>query len=341
MKPIFEIPEPQLDLISDVLKGGRPFTLRARGWSMAPTILSGDFLTLTPASPESLSMGDIVAFVREKKLFIHRVVYMDREARIFVTKGDAHRTTDPAARYENILGKVAALSRGPFRFDLGREPWKTLNALAGRLFRPLSPDPFALLQCLSRESLEEQTANHPPPAPPRSHLLEGKGLVETFSRWDDLFDAACSEGLVPLLHHNMKNLGIPLNTPAPFRRKLEQESRNMLARHILLYQEFSRVLSLFSKTDIPLIALKGPTLAHLYPAQAPRPSEDLDFLIKTENVPVAEGVLIQGGYKPLASEGCRNSLVFWRDIPPGFRIMVDLHTHFIGSPELAAGFEVN
>jgi hypothetical protein len=127
-KPLFctfqeselSIPGPEMaELLGTVLKKGKRFRFKAKGFSMSPFIRDGDLLTLSCYSSRLPRTADIVAFVQPDigKLIIHRIV--GRRGEFFMVKGDNH-----SGRYENvlkgsILGYVQAIEKGSKKRYLG------------------------------------------------------------------------------------------------------------------------------------------------------------------------------------------------------------------------------
>ncbi len=83
--------------------------------SMQPKINPYDVIfDVSPTSPESLKVGDIITFKSDGKLtqglvITHRIVKIDIKngEYLYYTKGDYNISQDPTpAKYENILGKV-------------------------------------------------------------------------------------------------------------------------------------------------------------------------------------------------------------------------------------------
>jgi len=81
--------------------------------SMEP-ILTSDSISLEvkPSSPMEISVGDIITYMRDKIVIIHRVVNTgyDSDGWFAVTKGDNNQDTDPLkVRFEQIKGVVIGI----------------------------------------------------------------------------------------------------------------------------------------------------------------------------------------------------------------------------------------
>lgn len=75
--------------------------------SMEPTYSVGDLLYVKTVDPDSVKVGDPITFVLNEDLVVatHRVVQVDSENRVFITKGDANSTEDAApVHFNNLIG---------------------------------------------------------------------------------------------------------------------------------------------------------------------------------------------------------------------------------------------
>lgn len=84
-------------------------TLAVRTGSMQEKYPVGTFLIVDSSSPEEIQVGDVISFVADENLTVvtHRVVEINAEERLFITKGDSNDTVDSqAVLYENLIGRV-------------------------------------------------------------------------------------------------------------------------------------------------------------------------------------------------------------------------------------------
>ena len=84
-------------------------TLAVLTGSMHPNYPVGSMVFVAPEAPENINPGDPISFVldRSGNIVTHRVVEADREARSFITRGDANDVNDGApVLYDNVLGVV-------------------------------------------------------------------------------------------------------------------------------------------------------------------------------------------------------------------------------------------
>ena len=103
---------------------------RGTGLSMAPLIRPGDELRLASLDGKRIFRGMLVAYPREARLVIHRVIACHGTG--LVAKGDASPVPDPEVPRDQVVGRVVAL-RGPAgrSVDLEAFPWPFMNRLLG------------------------------------------------------------------------------------------------------------------------------------------------------------------------------------------------------------------
>jgi len=83
--------------------------------------------------------GDVVLYIRNGRLFVHRLVEMAGEA--VVTRGDALLGPDPPVRAGDLLGRVVSIERGgssitvPREVGWGRRVAGAVLGQSGRLVR--------------------------------------------------------------------------------------------------------------------------------------------------------------------------------------------------------------
>lgn len=115
------------------------------GDSMLPTIAPGARVALEPAPFEQVAPGDVVGFVCQGDLFVHRVV--EHRGESLVTRGDNKPLLDPPVDCASYIGRVTACD--PLGSDLAaaplprpaRAPGATRPAQIWALLpQPLEPD---------------------------------------------------------------------------------------------------------------------------------------------------------------------------------------------------------
>jgi hypothetical protein len=99
-------------LAAHVLRSSGRVKLRATGASMLPTLWPGDVLTIQCRNFDQVESGDVVLFLRDGRLFVHRILSKSRlEDGFLVTRGDCMPQADPSVRPGDLLGKVTKIER--------------------------------------------------------------------------------------------------------------------------------------------------------------------------------------------------------------------------------------
>jgi hypothetical protein len=105
-------------LAGEVVRSFGQVRLRVFGTSMVPAILPGDLVSIHRACLQDISLGEVVLFLREGRLFVHRVVgrkiavnASDPDEPLLITRGDRLRHPDPAVSAPELLGRVVSIER--------------------------------------------------------------------------------------------------------------------------------------------------------------------------------------------------------------------------------------
>lgn len=97
------------ELIAAALRAGNHTRMRVTGTSMLPAIWPGDVLLVSPSDETSLNTGKVVLFLRDGRLFAHRVVASSGEK--LITRGDAVPDCDRPVSAAELIGVVAGIIR--------------------------------------------------------------------------------------------------------------------------------------------------------------------------------------------------------------------------------------
>ena len=112
-------------LAEEVVRTFGEVRLRVIGTSMVPSVLPGDLISIRRASLHEVSPGEVVLFLQNKRLVIHRVV--DRkvvamaggsEEPCLITRGDRVRQEDPPVSSSELLGRVVSIERDNRKVEL-------------------------------------------------------------------------------------------------------------------------------------------------------------------------------------------------------------------------------
>lgn len=97
------------NLAADVLRSTGQLRLAAFGYSMLPSLWPGDHLTIQVRGFEQIRVGDVVLFARLNRLFIHRVLRIQRDH--LITRGDAMPSKDSPVSAHELMGVVTRVQR--------------------------------------------------------------------------------------------------------------------------------------------------------------------------------------------------------------------------------------
>ncbi len=98
--------------------------LKLSGHSMTPVIKNGDWLLLKHNSND-IRVGSIIAYRREQKIIVHRVIKIQTKS--VITKGDFNYHTDEAVDMKNVIGKVIAVKNRRRLYRLDTKLWYVIG----------------------------------------------------------------------------------------------------------------------------------------------------------------------------------------------------------------------
>jgi len=167
----------------------------------------------------------------------------------------------------------------------------------------------------------------------RIRALLQKGIDWTYLLW-----AARRHGMIPLLYRHLDATcpeAVPRATMDQLRNHFQENARH----NVMSTGQLIKLLDLFGAHEVPVIPYKGPTLAAFaYGNLALREFIDLDVLVRKQDVPRANELLISLGYRRYDPEGDSVQeltraqedalLYFWKEynyVHPDLGIMVELH----------------
>jgi len=121
--------------------------------------------------------------------------------------------------------------------------------------------------------------------------------------WKYLINLALLHDIAPLVSHSFAANGFNDRVPAPYIQRLDAAYHQTIYKNVILSDELSGVLSAFNRHGIPVISLKGTTLAEmLYDNPALRTTSDMDILVKPGDLPRARSLLVELGYRQTESQ---------------------------------------
>jgi hypothetical protein len=122
------------------------------------------------------------------------------------------------------------------------------------------------------------------------------GLLECPLRWDFLLERAREHQVVPLLYRSLRALDFQ-GVPDAARAQLRAAFQMNALRNAFLAGELARVLQLLNDSGVPVIPLKGVTLAEsLYGDSAFRVCSDIDILVPPSEALRARRLILAHGY---------------------------------------------
>lgn len=301
------------------------------------TLAEGDCLWVSPVPFDSLQPGDVVAFDSGGKVVAHRII--GRTDNGFATQGDGNwRRDSTLLTAERLVGKVMERERKGVRKPVaggarGRLRGAVLRAIC-RLRRRLNhwllapflrlvsfphaaPKPrpaVGFASCPEMDLLCKCIA--PPravgtePDPPDHRELAGRPpCLPSEIDWPKFMKLATNHHVLPLVYRALKSMadgmaGIPPEWFAQLRSRHMSIAAYDIRAMALLY----RLQRLMESQGIQLVPIKGPALALLaYGDVALRQFEDLDLLVRQEDVLRAVELLERDGYRlrELSDSVCR------------------------------------
>jgi hypothetical protein len=97
------------ELAAEAIRSFGKLRLRVTGSSMLPAVRPDDVLLIRHCTIEETNPGDIVLYIRQRRLFAHRVI--SRSAERLVTQGDSVAEADLPLTAHELLGKVIRIMR--------------------------------------------------------------------------------------------------------------------------------------------------------------------------------------------------------------------------------------
>ena len=115
--------------------------------------------------------------------------------------------------------------------------------------------------------------------------------------WRAVAELAGQHNVAPLFFHRTLRMNIVL--PGDIKEKLVRAYRQDTLRTMRLYEKLSKLLQRLQEQDIPVIALKGIYLAEaVYEKIGLRAMRDIDLLVKKDNLPRVDAILLALGCAP-------------------------------------------
>ena len=160
---------------------------------------------------------------------------------------------------------------------------------------------------------------------------EMKALVERGIDWNYLIKKASQHGVIPQLYKSL-NDSCPEAVPTEAFDQLRHSFHTNTGRNLFLTTELLKLLDLFTAHEIPAFPFKGPVLdAYLNQDVISRQYEDLDIMVRTQDVTRAQELLLSQGYQPRIRLTSSQHVLFLRSeyelpfVRDDGKCMVELH----------------
>jgi signal peptidase I len=103
----------EVALCRTALAAGDRLALHVRGTSMLPALWPGEKVWVEQTNVDALRSGDVIVFVRDHQLVVHRVVGIAKSTNraALTTRGDAQLEDDVPVEPRDVVGVVRAVRR--------------------------------------------------------------------------------------------------------------------------------------------------------------------------------------------------------------------------------------
>jgi len=104
------------ELVCDSVRQHGSVRIRVQGSSMLPSLRPGDEVNLQSIPLSTIKIGDIIAYQRDGRLFVHRVIANDPAGQL-LTRGDTLLQADAPVSGDELLGVIEAAFRDGKKID--------------------------------------------------------------------------------------------------------------------------------------------------------------------------------------------------------------------------------
>lgn len=148
-------------------------------------------------------------------------------------------------------------------------------------------------------------------------------------QWDALITEAHHQAVAPLLFTLLLNLKKSHGLEIPQQEKLYQTYLPTATQNMLTLHNAEILLNAFQKVSIPAVGLKGVFLIeHVYPDIGARTMNDIDLLVKKQDLPKCLEVMQELGYRTTTYFSLADENIDTKHVPPMERpggALVELH----------------
>ena len=120
-----------IELFKEKIAKDKEFRLKVFGNSMKPFIEDGDIIGVKKVDYKGISIGDVILYYVDKKVFAHRILYKRRRdgEEFLIVKGDFVSSFDFKVQPEQVLGKVVKIEKKEREIRLENRGAKVYNYL--------------------------------------------------------------------------------------------------------------------------------------------------------------------------------------------------------------------
>ena len=311
--------EEAIHALKALLEAGREARIEIQGTSMEPFLRAGDLVLVQAVRPSELKLGDLIAFLQDGNLIVHRYLGRVKQAgsRFLRQKGD-HLTGHGLVHPEALIGRVVCAERGPEkRFFLhglnlawnrliGAWTWSICMARerAGWVKRRFRSD--------DKKALLKNSAGGTNPSSEQEILILAarlgltpaqearfQALLKESPQWTTLLEQGSHFGLLPLLHHHFSRPSLSALVPEEAMAKLAKAYHRTSLKNLRMLGLLKRFLVKAEEAGVEVILLKGAVLARcVYGDVGLRPMSDLDLLCHKEDEPAIRTIIEgMGGFR--------------------------------------------
>lgn len=117
--------------------------------------------------------------------------------------------------------------------------------------------------------------------------------------WDSFLALAAEQRIRPLLYQRLNERGLAAAVPEPVLQKLRAAGRRTALSTMRFHAELAALAKALAGQGVPLLVLKGAHLAHsVYANAGLREMNDIDVLLRRDDLPAAVDFLTRRGYVP-------------------------------------------
>ncbi|MBI5217556.1 MAG: nucleotidyltransferase family protein [Bacteroidia bacterium] len=122
-------------------------------------------------------------------------------------------------------------------------------------------------------------------------------LVKQELNWNYIVNYSTQHGVAPLIYKYLNGMGAKTLIPQPIYEKLRNSYFHTFSKNTRLFDDFNNILKGMEFEGIDSILLKGVVLAEfIYGDIGLRPMDDIDFLVKKNDLDAVQQILLDNGY---------------------------------------------